>query len=70
MAKTYEVIEGCNCFNLTKKQIKEKYYFNGSLAKVISIEKINNKLFITKKNGDIIVYSNTFGSWGFPTKLK
>jgi hypothetical protein len=67
--KKYEITKNNEISYLTKKEIKEQLNFCGSLAKVEQIELLNNKLYLTKKNGDVTCYSNVHGSWGFGTRL-
>lgn len=66
--KTYTVIVDKTEQNLTKREIVNKLNFTESLKNVVSLE-INlngDKLFVEKRNGNVVCYSNVYGSWGFP----
>lgn len=57
--------------NTSSVEIKNLDYFNNvSFRGVESIEVETDRLYCNLKNGNIVVYSNIHGSWGFPTLIK
>lgn len=71
MKRTYTFIKNEIIEHLTKKEILEKLSANfyGSFARIAEIEEISNKLYVTKKDGHVYMYTNIHGSYGFPTAI-
>ena len=66
--KLYEVIKDDTIYELTKKEIKDRFGFDGSLKDVERIEIRNDGLFLIKPKKTIF-YKKIHGSYGFPVAI-
>lgn len=71
MSEQINFKNGENSLKEVREEINKYGSFHSTLKgwEEVTIDTINNKLYVTKKNGKCTVYSNVHGTFGFGTTL-